>query len=76
MGHRKILNKSRKWIHIEDQHPISYDMVRVLYEDGQEQNAWWDNGKWDCLNRISKTKITHWKYNSKWLDNGRTRNNN
>lgn len=67
MRKRTYTVKKHKWINPTIKKPISYSLVKVLLESGDEKIGWWNGSEWDNRLGISEKVISWKKYNSKDL---------
>jgi hypothetical protein len=57
---RKHAAQEQKWIDSAWEKPITYSLVKMLFESGSFQIGWWDGSKWDNRRGVEK-KVIAWK---------------
>lgn len=67
MRKRQYVRKEHKWIDAVLKKPISYSLVKMLFESGDEKIGWWNGSEWDNRLGVSEKVISWKKHNNKNL---------
>jgi len=49
------------WVSMKEKKPKEYELVEVLFEDGETQHGWLSSGKWDFGRRKTSSPVKLWR---------------
>lgn len=49
------------WVRVEEKKPPKFELVHIVYDNGEEQPAWWTGNAWDMGKKRRGDEVVAWK---------------